>query len=113
MELLEFHKDMIRIHKQYGLIRTGSLRMLAWEDNVLAYGRFEGDEQIVVIINNSKELREIVVPVWEVEVPMESHMRRLIYTHDNGYTMEPDEYVITDGELVLNLGRHSAIVLKH
>lgn len=111
--LLDFHKEMIRIHKKYRLLRTGSIRMLHWESNILAYARFEGDEQIVVIINNSKDLREVVVPVWMAEVPMESHMRRIIYSHDKGYTTEPDDYIVENGEVVLNMGKHSAIVLKH
>ena len=112
-ELLDFHKEMIRIHKKYSLLRTGSLRMLHWESNVLAYARFEGDEQIVVIVNNSKDVKEIVVPVWMAEVPMKGHMRSLIFSHEKGYTTEPDDYIVENGDVVLNLGKHSAIVLKH
>ncbi|MDD3402314.1 MAG: glycoside hydrolase family 13 protein [Hespellia sp.] len=112
-ELLKFHKEMIRIHKEYHSLRTGSLRMLHWENNILAYARFEKNEQIVVIVNNSKDLREVVVPVWMAEVPMQGHMRRVMYTHDKGFTTEPDDYIVENGEVVLNLGKHSAIVLKH
>ena len=39
-------------------------------------------------------------------------MKRLIYTYDRGYTTEYDEYIVEDGEIVLNMGKHSAIVLK-
>ena len=28
------------------------------------------------------------------------------------YTTDYDEYIVEDGEIVLNMGRHSAIVLK-
>ena len=31
---------------------------------------------------------------------------------DSGYTTEYDEYIVQDGEIVLNMGSHSAIVLK-
>ena len=55
--LLNFHKEMIRIHKEQEILRTGSIKMLTWANNVLAYGRFQDDEQIVVILNNSKELK--------------------------------------------------------
>lgn len=40
-------------------------------------------------------------------------MRRLIYTYDQGYTTEHEEYLIRDGEIVLNMGGYSAIVLKN
>ena len=111
-ELLDFHKDIIAIHKEHKVFRNGSLRMLTWSDNVLAYGRFQGDEQIVIILNNSKEVREITVPVWLAEVPMTGRMRRLLLTYEHGYSVEPDEYIVENGEVVLNLGRHSAVILK-
>lgn len=111
-EMLEFHKEMIRIHKSGKVLRTGSLRMLCREDNILAYARFQGDEQIVVVLNNSKELKEVVVPVWMAEVPMKGRMERLIYTYEEGYTVVPDGYIVDNGEVMLNMGRHSAVVMR-
>ena len=32
-------------------------------------------------------------------------MRRLIYTYDEGYTTEFEEYIIENGEIVLNMGK--------
>ena len=64
-ELVEFHKEMIRIHKREKPLRTGSLKMLSWSSNVLAYARFQEGEQIIVVLNNSKELKEVTSPVWQ------------------------------------------------
>lgn len=111
-KMLEFHKEMIRIHKAEKPLRKGSIRMLYWENNILAYSRFQDDEQVVVVVNNSKELKEITVPVWLAEVPVKGRMERLIYTYEEGYTIEHDEYLVEDGEIVLNMGRHSAAVMK-
>lgn len=111
-ELLEFHKELIRIHKTEKPLRKGSIKLLCAETNLLSYGRFQGEEQIVVVLNNSKELREVTVPVWLCGVPMNGRMKRLIYSYEQGYTTAYDEYIVENGELVLNMGRHSAIVLK-
>lgn len=111
-EMLAYHKEMIRIHKQERPLKTGSLKMLHWENNILAYGRFQEEEQIIVVLNNSKELREVTVPVWQAEVPEKGRMIRLMYSYENGFTTESDEYIVEDGEVVLNMGRHSVIVLK-
>lgn len=111
-EMLEFHREMIRIHKREKPLRKGSIRMLYWEDNILAYGRFEAGEQVVVVLNNGKSLKEVTVPVWLAEVPMSCRMERLVYTYEEGYTTERDEYIVEDGEIVLNMGRHSAVVMK-
>ena len=110
--LLSFHKEMIRIHKEEQALRTGSLKMLYWENNILAYGRFQGEEQIIVVLNNSKELKQVTVPVWLAEAPMNCRMRRLMYTYEEGFTTEYDQYIVQDGEIVVNMGRHSALVLK-
>ncbi len=69
-ELLGFHKEMIRIHKEHPALRTGSLNILAWKENIFSFARFNQEEQIVVIINNRSELAEVTVPVWRAEVPV-------------------------------------------
>ena len=111
-QLLEFHKEMIRIHKEEKPLRKGSIKLLYADYNVLAYARFQEDEQIVVVLNNSKELKQITVPVWLSGIHKEGRMKRLIYTYEEGYTTAYDEYIVENGEIVLNMGRHSAAVLK-
>ncbi len=110
--LISFHKEMIRMHKEFACIKLGSVQMLTWEEDVLAYGRYLGDEQIVVVVNNSKERKQLQIPVWKGEVPLNCKMRRVVCTYADGYTMEPDEYIIRDGYLVINIGGHSAIVME-
>ena len=111
-ELVEFHKEMIRIHKREKLLRTGSLKMLSWSSNVLAYARFQEGEQIIVVFNNSKELKEVTIPVWQAEVPMKGKMERLMYSWEKSYTTERDIYLVEDGETVVNMGKHSVLIMK-
>ena len=110
--MLSFHKEMIRIHKEHPALKKGSLNVLSWSENILSYGRFIGEEQIIVIINNNSELREVTVPVWRAEVPEKCRMKRLIYSYLENYTKEPEVYLVVDGELVVNMGAHSALVLQ-
>lgn len=111
-ELVEFHKEMIRIHKREKPLRTGSLKMLSWSSNVLAYARFQEGEQIIVVLNNSKELKEVTIPVWQAEVPMKGKMERLMYSWEKSYTTERDIYLVEDGETVVNMGKHSVLIMK-
>ena len=110
-ELIRFHKEMIKIHKHYPALKTGSIRMLCQDDNILAYGRFLDRQQVIVVINNRDELTQITVPVWKAEVPMKCTLNRLMYTYKDGYTIEYEEYMVEHGEVVLNMGAHSALVL--
>ena len=111
-KLVEFHKEMIRIHKREKPLRTGSLKMLSWSSNVLAYARFQEGEQIIVVLNNSKELKEVTIPVWQAEVPMKGKMERLMYSWEKSYTTERDIYLVEDGETVVNMGKHSVLIMK-
>ena len=111
-ELVEFHKEMIRIHKREKPLRTGSLKMLSWSSNVLAYARFQEGEQIIVVLNNSKDLKEVTIPVWQAEVPMKGKMERLMYSWEKSYTTERDIYLVEDGETVVNMGKHSVLIMK-
>ena len=111
-ELIAFHREMIRIHTRYPVFREGSVQMLEWRENVLAYARTDQNQRIVVIINNSDALEEVTVPVWQAEIPMRGRMRRLMYSYHEGYTTEYEEYIVEDGEIVVNMGAYSALVLK-
>lgn len=111
-QMLGFHKEMIRIHKEHEALRAGAVVMLHCEKNILAYGRFTEEEQIIVILNNRSELAEVTVPVWKAEVPVKTNMRRLMYSYKDGYTTEYEKYLIRDGELVVNMGAYSALVVE-
>ena len=88
------------------------MKILYGEENILAYGRFQENDQIVVIVNNNSWLREITVPVWQAEVPMDGAMFKLMYSYEQGFTTSYDEYLVENGEVVLNMGPHSVLVLK-
>ena len=111
-ELLGFNKEMIRIHKEHPALRTGSLNILAWKENIFSFARFNQEEQIVVIINNRSELAEVTVPVWRAEVPVKGRMKRLMYSYEDGYTTAYEEYLVQDGEVVVNMGAYSALIIE-
>lgn len=118
-ELIAFHKEIIRIHKKHKALKTGSLNILNGslrvangdEYNILAYGRFQEDDRVVVIVNNRSELAEVTLPVWMVEVPRKCRMKKLLYSYQDGYSVDEEEYLVEDGEVVVNMGAYSALVL--
>ena len=110
-ELIAFHKEAIRIHKEHPALKTGSLKILGGEEKILSYARFKGHDRIIVVINNRSERAEVKVPVWEAEIPIKCRMKRLLYSYKEGYTTEYEEYLVEDGEVVANMGPHSALVL--
>ncbi len=118
-ELIAFHREMIRIHKEHPALRTGSLNILNGsirvpnddEHNILVYGRFQGEDRIVVAVNNRCELVQVTIPVWLAEVPAKCRMKKLMYSYQDGYLVDYEEYLVEDGEVVVNMGAYSALVL--
>ena len=52
-ELIAFHKEAIRIHKEHPALKTGSLKILGGEENILSYARFKGHDRIIVEIGRA------------------------------------------------------------
>lgn len=111
-ELLSFHKEAIRIHKENPVLTHGSTKFLALEKHFLSYGRFSEQDQILVVVNNAREEREINIPVWEIGVPNESVMERLILTLENGFSTGEMEYKVNKGILYLKVPPVCSMVLR-
>lgn len=109
-ELLAFYKDMIQMHKDHPVFWTGSTIFLKAEQNLLAYGRFNDDEIIIVAFNHSPELRTVEIPVWQAGVKDYSKLKRLVYSYDRGYTTLEDYFLVMNGTAVGNMGPYSVIV---
>lgn len=71
----------------------------------------QGDDRVAVIINNRSELVQVTVPVWMIEVPEKCRMKKLMYSYQDGYSVDYEEYLVENGELVVNMGAYSALVL--
>jgi alpha-glucosidase len=111
-ELIQFHKEMIRIHKERKVLAYGSIKKLYGQQNIIAYGRFQKDSRLIVIINNGREEAEVGIPVWEVEIPQECMLKTVIETFEQGYHTEAREYRVTGGELVIRLLPFTGLVLE-
>lgn len=114
-ELLDFYKKMIAIHKKYRILRTGSLKFL-WNDyQGLCHGRFSHIEQMIVILNNRDEGREVTIKVWPVGISRmeEVRMTRLIRSCQDGYTDQPKEIIARAGMVNLYLPPKSVTLLHH
>ncbi len=113
--MLSFHRVMIAIHRQYEVLKKGSLEFL-WNDyQGLSYGRFTDREQIVVIINNQAEPRTVEVPVWRTGMSRQSEsiMERIMLSDQEGYTEEKIFFTAKAGVLSVNMPSFGVVVLYH
>lgn len=112
-ELIRFHKEMIRIHKEHEEIRTGSLKYIDGDYNVLGYGRFNRRAVTAVMVNNNDHEITREVSIWHLGIPKESVVKRLMLTTENGYNVAECEYPVVGGKITLTLPKTSAIILHY
>ena len=90
-ELIRFHKEMIRIHKDYEVFSTGSLLYLHAENNLIGYGRFNEKEQGVA--NGCR-------------------MACMMYTCEEGFDMAARMCRVENGKVKVEIGKNGAVLWK-
>ena len=110
MDLLEFHRDMIQMHKRNPALAKGSLIPLHAEYNLIAYARTCQENKLVIIINNNDEDREISIKVYPAGISYEAETARIVETAEEWYNVGRLPVDLENGELHVVMKRKSAAV---
>ncbi len=111
-EMIRFHRELIRMRKEYKCFRTGSLIRLADGPGMLSYGRFDRESSAVVVINNGDETVTAKIPVLYAGVQASSQMKLRFLTNQSGFLAYPRKnYQVENGILTIELASESAAVL--
>lgn len=113
-ELIDFHKNIISIHKKYPEFTDGALIALGdpKTKGVLAYGRFTSKAASVIILNNNNKEKEITLDLKPLGIPNECSFDRIIETCEDGYTLDSARYGAVNRELKITLPAYSSVVLR-
>lgn len=112
-ELIDFHKEIIRIHKDYQALKTGSILFLHGQYSFISYGRFDEQDKFVIAINSGEQPVSIDLPVWRLGMTEENRMARLINTSQDGFSLETAMHNIENGILHLNCPPKYGVVIKN
>ncbi len=110
--LIDFHRTVIKIHKDYEVFKTGSYKQLVSEYNLLVYGRFNKNDAAIIIINNLDDERRVRVPAWELGMAHDEDIEQIFVTYDNSFSTERLGYTLCGGWLDIGVRMNSAVVLK-
>ena len=111
MDLLNFHKAIIEIHKNTPALNTGSYKKLYGDYNIIAYGRFLENNQAITIINNNETERTISIDVWQLGVKEGDVLRQAILTSRDDFKLDCGELYNVDGKLKITLPPMSGTIL--
>ena len=114
-DLIDFYKAAIKLHKDYPMLRTASLKQLMYDYNIVAYGRFTMEERIAVIVNNRDEEAVVELPVWYLGINNVSNtvMKQIFLTDREGYSRESCDHEVVAGIVTVPMKAKSVIVLYH
>lgn len=110
-ELIDFHKEMIKIHKEHDEIKTGSTIKLIGEHNLISYARFSHKDATIVIINRANEEKEVKLPFWQAVSGKGVVFERIMMSTPDGYDTTKEFYETKQGNIELKLPPVSAIVI--
>lgn len=111
-ELIEFHREMIAIHRRNPVLKFGSTKILKAEKEILAFARFDERDQMLTVINMSDAEQIVKLPVWCANIPMDGIMERLMKITEDRYNVGCVQYAVFDGMLELRMDPMSCEVLK-
>jgi len=112
LELLEFHRDVIRIHRENAVLQRGSFKMLYGARNIISYGRFDEDNKAVVIINNNESPVELEIGVWEIGILNDCEMERILLTNEECYNVGKLPVKVEKGMLRVHVPPTSAAIYR-
>ena len=112
-DLIQVHKELIKIHKAYDAIKTGSIIFLGGGPMYLSYGRFDEKDKIIVAINNHFDSITMDINVWELGIDDSDTLVRLIETTENGYDVSAKFYNSVNGVLHITLPAISGVIIKN
>lgn len=112
VELIDLHRELIRIHKNNEAFRIGSFKFLDSEDNLLCYARFNRSQQFVIIVNNDDAERTKKLNLLGAGVPFRCVMRQIIVTTPNGYSLMPQDYEVNQGVMTVTMQKKTAVILE-
>ena len=103
LELVEFHRYMIHIHKTLPVLKQGAVKALIGADNLIVYGRMLKDHQSVTIVSRSPQSQKIEIPVWLLGVTDDTPIARLMMTDEDGYNAGILSYPVKGGVLMVEM----------
>jgi alpha-glucosidase len=110
MEIMDFYKAMIKIHKKYKCLSTGSTDYLFMDHGIMCYGRWNDDNKIAIVINNNDFEKEIVVPMWRTECDDGNVIERIISSTESDFTQEIEKYTVVNGCINVKVPPYSSNV---
>lgn len=113
MDLINFHKDIIKIHKNNEALMKGSVMFLYGGYKVVIYGRFTDKQSILVVLNNDYNEQNFDVQIRRIGVPDGAVMTKIFQTSEEGYENLNQKVTVTNNKLTITVPKISAAIYRY
>ena len=111
-ELISFHKEMIRIHKETDELISGSIKRLSTDRFIIAFGRFTRENATVTIVNRDSVDREITIFLYDMIAPTDASYEKIMYSDSNGFDSTVVELKFDSPKVTLSLPPLSTYIFR-
>jgi len=112
-ELFSFYKDIIKIHKTYSALKTGSYVSLVADNTnvVFAWGRWDQNNKVVAAINNDKSAHTINIPVDQIGLTNGDKISLIFSADSDTHKMQTKNITVTDGSIDITVPAFGGVIL--
>lgn len=111
-DLIRFHKEMIRIHRDYQALKTGSLVFLKIEPAFISYGRMDEKDKFIILVNLRDTEMFADIPAWKTGITDKDKMGRMVLTKQDSFTLATETIRTKQGMFRITCPPKSGIVIK-
>ncbi|MCL2224668.1 MAG: glycoside hydrolase family 13 protein [Defluviitaleaceae bacterium] len=108
--LIDLHKKMIALRKEFSALREGSVEFIWTNHGFLSYGRWDKSAKIVVAINNNPKPLDVTLPVWKIGIS-DGELTERMQTGGNTFRQTAKRYPVSNGELKITVPILGTVVL--
>ena len=116
VDLIEFYKKAIKIHKKLEVLKTGSYMVLNVDSGMLSYARFNEKSAVVTAVNTTDEPKDFHIPVWKLGVKGNEYAK-IIQTAQGWYDIKNNKDAevvgVDEGWLRVSIPAKGTAVYKH
>ena len=111
--ILEFYREIIRIHERYRALQTGSVKVLFKDYGELVYARFNEEQIFYVLINNRTEKYHLETSIWQAGMNrlVETELSCIMSTDREGFAAGGSPVRVVYGCISVDLAPESALLL--
>ena len=111
-QLMDAHRVLIALRKQYPLLRHGSVAFLWNHEGFISYARWDATQRLIVAINNGNKPTAVHIPVWKAGIN-DGFVTQILSTYDGHLHHMAMRHSVTNGHITLTVPAQGSVILTN